>query len=62
MKTGDKTAVSLVSRLDYMNEVTTETGIRLALDVAAGKLRRALATSLRKVNDQANRAMRRRAG
>jgi len=62
VKTGDKPAVSLVSRLDYMKEVTTETGIRLALDVAAGKLRRALATSLRKVNARANRDLRRRAG
>ena len=59
MKPGPKPAVTLVSRLDYMEEVTTETGIRLALQVAAGRLRKALATSLRKVNERANRALRR---
>ena len=62
VKTGDKPSVSLISRLDYMDDVTTETGIRLALDTAAGRLRKALATSLRKVNKRANRALRRRAG
>jgi len=52
---------SSVSRLDYMEDVTTETGIRLALEVAAGRFRKALATSLRKINERANRALRRRA-
>ena len=59
---GNKPAVSLTSRLDYMEDVTTYTGIRLALDVAAGKLRLALATSLRKINEQGNRALKRRSG
>ena len=59
VRTGPKPAVTLVSRLDYMEEVTTDTGIELALKVAAGRLRRALATSLRKVNERANRALRR---
>ncbi len=59
VRTGPKPAVTLVSRLDYMEDVTTETGIRLALQVAAGRLRKALATSLRKVNERANRALRR---
>lgn len=62
VKKGDKPAVSLTSSLDYMEDVTTYTGIRLALDVAAGKLRLALATSLRKINEQGNRALRRRSG
>ena len=62
VKGGTKPSVTLISRLDYMEDVATETGIRLALDVAAGKLRRALATSLRKINERANRALRRRAG
>lgn len=62
VKTGDKPAVTLISRLDYMDDVTTRTGIRLALDVAAGKLRRALATSLRKVNERANRTLKRKVG
>jgi hypothetical protein len=31
--------------------------VNLALQVAAGRLRKALATSLRKVNDQANRRL-----
>jgi hypothetical protein len=42
-----------------MEDVMTETGICLALDVAAGKLRRALATSLHKINERANRVLRR---
>ena len=62
VKTGDKPSVTLVSRLDYMDDVTTETGIRLALNVASGKLRKALATSLGKINKRTNRAFRRRAG
>lgn len=62
VRKGDKPAVSLTSRLDYMEDVTTHTGIRLALNVAAGKLRRALATSLQKINEQGSRALRRRSG
>ena len=62
VKTGAKPSFSLISRLDYMEDVTTETGIRIALDVAAGKLRRALATSLRKINKRASRSLRRRSG
>jgi hypothetical protein len=61
VKTGDKPAVSLVSNLDYMDDVTTHTGIRLALEIAAARLRKALATSLQKINESASRAMRRRA-
>jgi len=59
VKTGDKPAVTLVNNLDYIEQVTTYTGIELALQVAAGRLRKALATSLRVINDKANRAMRR---
>lgn len=62
VKTGDKPAVTLVNRLDYIDRVTTYRGIELALEVAAGKLRKALATSLDRINQQANRALRRRAG
>ena len=49
----------LISKLDYMDDVTTETGIRLALEVAAGRLRKALATSLQKFGERTNRAFRR---
>lgn len=59
VKTGDKPAVTLVNKLDYIEQVSTYTGINLALQVAAGRLRKALSTSLQKVNDKANRAMRR---
>ena len=62
LKTGDKASVSLVNKLDYIEEVSTYAGINLALQVAAGKFRRALATSLRKINDKANRSLRRRSG
>jgi hypothetical protein len=58
VKTGTKPSVTLISRLDYMDDVLTETGIRLALDVAAGKLRRALVVSLRKINKRSNRKLR----
>ena len=59
MKTGDKPAVTLVNKLDYIEQVTTHTGIELALQVAAGRLRKALATSLRVINDKVNRSLRR---
>ena len=62
LKTGDQASVSLVNKLDYIEEVSTYTGINLALRVAAGKFRRALATSLKKINDKANRSLRRRSG
>ena len=61
VRSGAKPAVTLISRLDYMEEVTTETGIRLALQVAAAHLRKALATSLRMINERASRT-RRKAG
>ena len=56
---GIKPSVTLVSRLDYMDDVLSETGVRLALDHAAGRLRKALATSLRKVNERTKRKLRR---
>ena len=59
VRTGDKPAVTLESRLDYMEQVTTATGIELALTVAAGRLRKALATSLRMIADRTNRGFRR---
>lgn len=62
VKNGTKPSVTLISRLDYMDDVTTDTGIRLALNVAAGRLRKALATSLRKIHTRANRALKRRSG
>jgi hypothetical protein len=58
VKTGDKPAVTLVNKHDYIEQVTTYTGIEIALRVAAGKLRKALATSLRVINDRAHRALR----
>jgi hypothetical protein len=62
VKTGDKAAVTLVNSLDYIDDVTTYKSIQLALQVAAGRLRKALATSLRKMNSRTNRSMNRRAG
>jgi hypothetical protein len=61
VQTGAKPSVTLISRLDHMDEVLTEAGIRLAMEVAAGRFRRALATWLRKIEERANRALRRRA-
>jgi len=62
VKTGDKASVTLINKLDYIEEVSTYTGINLALQVAADRLRKALATSMRKINDGANRSLRRRSG
>jgi hypothetical protein len=62
INTGDNPAVTLVNKLDYIEDVSTRKGIQLALQVAAGRLRKALATSLRKINDGANRTLRRRSG
>ena len=62
IKNGDKASVTLVNNLDYIDDVTTYKGIQLALQVAQGRLRKALSTSLRKINDQANRSLRRRSG
>jgi hypothetical protein len=58
VKTGDKASVTLINNLDYIEEVSTYTGINLALQVAAGRLRKALSTSLTKINDKVNRSMR----
>jgi hypothetical protein len=58
VKTGEKPAVTLINKLDYIEQVTTATGIEIALRVASGRLRKALATSLRVINDKANRALR----
>lgn len=62
VRTGSNPAVTLVSNLDYMEQVTTAKGIELALTVAAGRLRKALAVSLAKIAEKTNRALRRRAG
>jgi hypothetical protein len=58
---GNKPAVTLINRLDYIEEVTTYTSVDLALQNASARLRKALATSLRKLSERANRAMRRSA-
>ena len=58
IKNGDKPSVTLVNNLDYIEEVTTAKGIELALQVTAGRLRKALVTSLRVISDKANRSMR----
>lgn len=62
VRTGAKASVTLVNKLDYIEDVSTYKGIQLALDVAAGRLRKALATSLRVISDRTNRALGRRIG
>ena len=59
VKTGTKPSVTLINSLDYIDQVTTATGIDLALQVAAGRLRKALFTSLLKMAERANRSLRR---
>lgn len=61
VRDGDKASVTLRSTLDYMDEVTTDNGIGLALKVAHGRLRRALAESLRKAAQRTVRGLRRAA-
>ena len=50
MKTGTKPAVTLINRLDYAEDTMSSRSIDLALENAAGRLRRALSTSLREIN------------
>ncbi|NQW99819.1 hypothetical protein HQ447_04105 [bacterium] len=59
VKSGVRPSVTLINSLDYIDQVTTTQGVNLALQVAAGRLRKALATLLKKINDRANRALRR---
>jgi hypothetical protein len=59
VKSGDKASVTLFNKLDYIEDVSTYKGINIALQVAAGRLKKALSTSLRKINDKANRSLRR---
>jgi hypothetical protein len=59
VRTGDKPAVTLINKLDYIDDVTTAKGIEIALRIAAARLRKALATSLQKISDRTNRSMRR---
>lgn len=54
---GDKASVTLVNNLDYINDVTTYKTVSLALEIAAGRLRKALSTSLSKINDRTNRVL-----
>ena len=61
IRTGDRPSITLVSRLDYMEDVTSDAGIRRALTAAANRLRAALATSLRSVQERAQQALQRRA-
>lgn len=59
VRTGDKPAVTLINKLDYIDDVTTSKGIEIALRIAAARLRKALATSLQKIADRTNRSLRR---
>ena len=59
VRTGNKPSVTLINNLDYIEDVTTYDGINLALKNAAARLRKALATSLRKINQRASRSTRR---
>ena len=59
LKTGDNPSVTLVNNLDYIEQVTTAKGIEFALQVAAGRLRKALSTSLRKIGEQTSARMKR---
>ena len=59
IKTGPKPSVTLINSLDYIDQVTTYKSVNLALQVASGRLRKALTTSLRKINERANRSLRR---
>lgn len=62
VKTGTKPAVTLINRLDYADDTMSSSSVDLALRNAAARLRKALATSLRAINERANRRLRRRAG
>ena len=59
VKTGDSPAVTLVNKLDYIDDVTTWKAVDLALRNASVRLRKALSTSLRKINERTSRSLRR---
>ena len=61
VKTGTKPSVTLINRLDYVDDTLTDRSIDLALEVSAKRLRKALATSLRKINKRASRKLRKSA-
>lgn len=58
VKLGSKPWVTLINRLDYTEQVITYQSVNLALQAAAVKLRKALATSLRKNNERISRQLR----
>ena len=53
---------TLVNNLDYIEQVSTAKGIELALQVASGRLRKALLTSLNAISGRTNRDLNRRVG
>lgn len=58
IRSGDSPSVTLMNNLDYIEDVTSYKGIQLALQIAQARLRKALATSLRKINEQTNNRFR----
>ena len=57
VRDGDQAYVTLRSTLGYMDEVTTDEGCDIALKVAHGRLRKALAESLRKAAQRTGRGL-----
>ena len=62
VRTGAKPSVTLINRLDYLPDTSTGADVDRALRNAAARLRKALATSLTKLNQRANQGLRRRSG
>ncbi len=61
VREGDKPSVTLTNHLDYAEAATTAETVSLALENAQARLRKALATSLRKVNEKTNQHLNRKA-
>lgn len=61
-KTGDNPSVTLINRLDYIEQVCPASSIERALEFAEIRLHKALATSLRVIAERENNRMNRRAG
>jgi hypothetical protein len=60
VRTGDKTSVTLVNTLGYIDQVCSGENVERALDEAQNRLWRAISESLKAINAKANRTISRR--
>jgi len=59
VRSGDKPAVTLINRLDYLEATISKSSVNAALIEASAKLRKALAVSLQRIHERTHRVLRR---